>query len=129
MLTPRRILRTKWFHNPWTCGSYSHLAKGCSEKDLENTMEPLPTNASHLQVHLLMCFFLGVGFFFFLFQNKKLGFFCPSVLTTLLCFSPFRCCLLERLLILTSTPPSMEQLPVDGEKLIDSSLTTPEAKI
>uniref|UniRef100_A0A3Q3WHY1 Amine oxidase domain-containing protein n=1 Tax=Mola mola TaxID=94237 RepID=A0A3Q3WHY1_MOLML len=48
-LTPRRILCTKWFHNPWTCGSYSHPAKGCSEQDLENMMEPLPTNGSHLQ--------------------------------------------------------------------------------
>lgn len=49
------------------------------------------------------------------------------VLTTYmwLCFSPCRCCLLERLLIPATFPPSMELFSVGGEKLIDSSRTTP----
>ncbi|XP_054886115.1 peroxisomal N(1)-acetyl-spermine/spermidine oxidase-like [Poeciliopsis prolifica] len=45
-ITPRRILRSQWFHDPWTNGSYSYLAKGCSQQDLENMMEPLPPSAS-----------------------------------------------------------------------------------
>ncbi|MED6279584.1 hypothetical protein CHARACLAT_002172 [Characodon lateralis] len=45
-ITPRRILRSQWFHDPWTNGSYSHLAMGCSEQDLKNMMEPLPLNES-----------------------------------------------------------------------------------
>lgn len=45
-ITPKRILRTRWFHDPWTCGSYSHPAIGCSSQDLENMMEPLPTKGS-----------------------------------------------------------------------------------
>ncbi|KAM4590787.1 peroxisomal N(1)-acetyl-spermine/spermidine oxidase-like [Odontesthes bonariensis] len=48
-LTPRRILRSQWFHDPWTCGSYSHLGKGCSEQDLDNMMEPLPPKGSQSQ--------------------------------------------------------------------------------
>lgn len=45
-ITPRRILRSQWFHDRWTNGSYTHLATGCSEQDLENMMEPLPPNGS-----------------------------------------------------------------------------------
>ncbi|GAA6213838.1 peroxisomal N(1)-acetyl-spermine/spermidine oxidase-like isoform X1 [Lates japonicus] len=45
-ITPKRILRSQWFHDPWTCGSYSHPAIGCSAQDLENMMEPLPTKGS-----------------------------------------------------------------------------------
>ncbi|KAM9345431.1 peroxisomal N(1)-acetyl-spermine/spermidine oxidase-like [Symphorus nematophorus] len=48
-ITPRRILRSQWFHDPWTCGSYSHPAIGCSAQDLENMMEPLPTKGSQSQ--------------------------------------------------------------------------------
>ncbi|XP_068579357.1 peroxisomal N(1)-acetyl-spermine/spermidine oxidase-like [Cebidichthys violaceus] len=48
-ITPRRVLRSQWFHDPWTCGSYSHPAIGCSEQDLENMMEPLPTKGSQSQ--------------------------------------------------------------------------------
>ncbi|KAM4729246.1 peroxisomal N(1)-acetyl-spermine/spermidine oxidase-like [Anableps anableps] len=48
-ITVRRILRSKWFHDPWTNGSYSHLALGCSEQDLENMMEPLPPKRSKAQ--------------------------------------------------------------------------------
>nr|XP_046258881.1 peroxisomal N(1)-acetyl-spermine/spermidine oxidase-like isoform X2 [Scatophagus argus] len=51
IITPRRILRSQWFHDPWTCGSYSYPAKGCSVQDLENMMEPLPSKGSQpLQV-------------------------------------------------------------------------------
>ncbi|KAF7643932.1 hypothetical protein LDENG_00231000 [Lucifuga dentata] len=42
-ITPRGILRSQWFHDPWTCGSYSYPGKGCSAKDLDNMMEPLPS--------------------------------------------------------------------------------------
>ncbi|XP_076598370.1 peroxisomal N(1)-acetyl-spermine/spermidine oxidase [Chaetodon auriga] len=48
-ITPRRILRSQWFHDPWTCGSYSYCGKGCSFQDLENMMEPLPTKGSQAQ--------------------------------------------------------------------------------
>ncbi|XP_034057697.1 peroxisomal N(1)-acetyl-spermine/spermidine oxidase-like [Gymnodraco acuticeps] len=48
-VTPRRVLRSQWFHDPWTCGSYSYPGKGCSAQDLENMMEPLPTKGSLLQ--------------------------------------------------------------------------------
>ncbi|XP_005474174.1 peroxisomal N(1)-acetyl-spermine/spermidine oxidase [Oreochromis niloticus] len=49
IITPRRILRSQWFHDPWTCGSYSNLGKGCSEQDLDNLMEPLPPKGSKSQ--------------------------------------------------------------------------------
>lgn len=49
IVTPRRILRSQWFHDPWTCGSYSYPAKGCSVQDLENMMEPLPAKGSQAQ--------------------------------------------------------------------------------
>ncbi|XP_037637478.1 peroxisomal N(1)-acetyl-spermine/spermidine oxidase [Sebastes umbrosus] len=48
-ITPRRILRSQWFHDPWTCGSYSHTAVGCSVQDMENMMEALPTKGSQSQ--------------------------------------------------------------------------------
>ncbi|XP_020777112.1 peroxisomal N(1)-acetyl-spermine/spermidine oxidase [Boleophthalmus pectinirostris] len=51
ILTPKRVLRSQWFHNPWTCGSYSFPGKGCSLQDLKNLGEPLPTTGSQpLQV-------------------------------------------------------------------------------
>ncbi|XP_070696755.1 peroxisomal N(1)-acetyl-spermine/spermidine oxidase-like [Pempheris klunzingeri] len=49
IITPRRIQRSQWFHDPWTCGSYSYPGKGCSAQDLENMMEPLPTKGSQSQ--------------------------------------------------------------------------------
>ncbi|XP_077351290.1 peroxisomal N(1)-acetyl-spermine/spermidine oxidase isoform X2 [Festucalex cinctus] len=49
IITPRRVLRSQWFHDPWTCGSYSYPARGCSLQDLENLMEPLPPNRSSTQ--------------------------------------------------------------------------------
>ncbi|TNN58329.1 Peroxisomal N(1)-acetyl-spermine/spermidine oxidase [Liparis tanakae] len=48
-ITPKRILRSQWFHEPWTCGSYSYPAVGCSEQDLENMVEPLPMKGSQSQ--------------------------------------------------------------------------------
>ncbi|XP_062257224.1 peroxisomal N(1)-acetyl-spermine/spermidine oxidase-like [Platichthys flesus] len=45
-ISPRRVLRSQWFHDPWTCGSYSYPGKGCSEQDLENMREPLPVKGS-----------------------------------------------------------------------------------
>ncbi|XP_068579345.1 peroxisomal N(1)-acetyl-spermine/spermidine oxidase-like [Cebidichthys violaceus] len=48
-ITPKRVLRSQWFHDPWTCGSYSHPAIGCTKQDLENMMEPLPTKGSQSQ--------------------------------------------------------------------------------
>ncbi|XP_051935483.1 peroxisomal N(1)-acetyl-spermine/spermidine oxidase [Hippocampus zosterae] len=43
IITPRKILRSQWFHDPWTCGSYSYPSRGCSSQDIENLMEPLPS--------------------------------------------------------------------------------------
>ncbi|XP_047191102.1 peroxisomal N(1)-acetyl-spermine/spermidine oxidase-like isoform X3 [Scophthalmus maximus] len=48
-ITPRRISCSRWFHDPWTCGSYSHAAVGSSAQDLENMMEPLPLKGSQSQ--------------------------------------------------------------------------------
>ncbi|XP_015233100.1 PREDICTED: peroxisomal N(1)-acetyl-spermine/spermidine oxidase [Cyprinodon variegatus] len=56
-ITPRRVLRSRWFHDPWTNGSYSHLATGCSEQDLENMMEPLPQKG--LKARPLQVLFAG----------------------------------------------------------------------
>lgn len=49
IITPTRVLRSQWFHDPWTCGSYSYPGKGCSDQDLENMMEPLPRKGSQSQ--------------------------------------------------------------------------------
>ncbi|XP_037127620.1 peroxisomal N(1)-acetyl-spermine/spermidine oxidase [Syngnathus acus] len=49
IITPRRVLRSQWFHDPWTCGSYSYTSRGCSLQDLENLMEPLPSKRSLAQ--------------------------------------------------------------------------------
>uniref|UniRef100_A0A3Q3ME17 Polyamine oxidase n=1 Tax=Labrus bergylta TaxID=56723 RepID=A0A3Q3ME17_9LABR len=48
-LTPKRILRSQWFHDPWTCGSYTFPGKLCSAQDLKNMMEPLPKKRSQAQ--------------------------------------------------------------------------------
>ncbi|KAG7511777.1 peroxisomal N(1)-acetyl-spermine/spermidine oxidase-like [Solea senegalensis] len=48
-ISPKRILRTQWFHQPWTCGSYSYPKIGCSTQDRENIMEPLPGKGSQSQ--------------------------------------------------------------------------------
>ncbi|XP_029376196.1 peroxisomal N(1)-acetyl-spermine/spermidine oxidase isoform X3 [Echeneis naucrates] len=56
-ITPRRIVRSQWFHDPWTCGSYSYPGKQCSMQDLENMMEPLPVKG--LQSRPLQVLFAG----------------------------------------------------------------------
>ncbi|XP_042367699.1 peroxisomal N(1)-acetyl-spermine/spermidine oxidase-like [Plectropomus leopardus] len=48
-ITPRRVLRSQWFHDPWTCGSYSHTEDGWSVQDFHNIMEPLPTKGAQSQ--------------------------------------------------------------------------------
>ncbi|KAM3863239.1 peroxisomal N(1)-acetyl-spermine/spermidine oxidase [Diretmus argenteus] len=45
-ITPRRVLRSQWSQDPWTCGSYSYPGIGCSAQDLDNLMEPLPTKGA-----------------------------------------------------------------------------------
>ncbi|XP_035387560.1 LOW QUALITY PROTEIN: peroxisomal N(1)-acetyl-spermine/spermidine oxidase [Electrophorus electricus] len=52
-VAPKRLLRSQWFHDPYTCGSYSYVAKGCSGYDIDTIAEPLPlagSNAEPLQV-------------------------------------------------------------------------------
>ncbi|CAG09386.1 unnamed protein product [Tetraodon nigroviridis] len=48
-IMPKRIFRTRWFNNPWTCGSYSNPAVGWSLQDLSNLREPLPSKESQSQ--------------------------------------------------------------------------------
>ncbi|XP_053730414.1 peroxisomal N(1)-acetyl-spermine/spermidine oxidase [Synchiropus splendidus] len=48
-ITPRRVLRSQWYNDPWTCGSYTYPGVGSSDQDLENMMEPLPTKKSPSQ--------------------------------------------------------------------------------
>ncbi|KAF5910197.1 peroxisomal N(1)-acetyl-spermine/spermidine oxidase, partial [Clarias magur] len=45
-ITPRKLVRSQWFHDPYTCGSYSYVAKGCSGQDIDNLVEPLPLTGS-----------------------------------------------------------------------------------
>ncbi|XP_029926477.1 peroxisomal N(1)-acetyl-spermine/spermidine oxidase [Myripristis murdjan] len=56
-IAPRRILRSQWFHDPWTCGSYTYLGVGCSAQDLDNLREPLPTKGA--QAKPLQVLFAG----------------------------------------------------------------------
>ncbi|KAM6956340.1 peroxisomal N(1)-acetyl-spermine/spermidine oxidase [Aplochiton taeniatus] len=49
IITPRRILRSQWFSDPWTCGSYTYTARGCSEQDIHNLAEPLPSKGAQSQ--------------------------------------------------------------------------------
>ncbi|NP_001314981.1 peroxisomal N(1)-acetyl-spermine/spermidine oxidase [Danio rerio] len=52
-IMPRKLLRSQWFHEPYSCGSYSYVAKGCSGYDIDNLAEPLPlkgSNSKPLQV-------------------------------------------------------------------------------
>ncbi|KAH0555606.1 spermine oxidase [Cotesia glomerata] len=38
---PKNCLRTSWFSQPWTCGSYTAVATGSSQLDIEALAEPL----------------------------------------------------------------------------------------
>ncbi|XP_034041397.1 peroxisomal N(1)-acetyl-spermine/spermidine oxidase-like [Thalassophryne amazonica] len=49
VITPRRVLCSQWFHDPWTCGSYTYPAKFCSVQDFNNLGEPLPTTGEQSQ--------------------------------------------------------------------------------
>ncbi|KAL0964155.1 hypothetical protein UPYG_G00319940 [Umbra pygmaea] len=50
-ITPRRILRSQWFHDPWTCGSYTYTGIGTCVQDIHNLAQPLPLNGEQpLQV-------------------------------------------------------------------------------
>ncbi|KAK3573932.1 hypothetical protein QTP86_033022 [Hemibagrus guttatus] len=42
----KKLVRSRWFHDPYTCGSYSYVARGCSGQDIENLAEPLPLRGS-----------------------------------------------------------------------------------
>ncbi|CAL8256689.1 unnamed protein product [Lota lota] len=46
IITPRRMLRSQWFQDPWTCGSYTYPGRSCSSQDLANLMEPLPSKGA-----------------------------------------------------------------------------------
>lgn len=115
VITPRRVLRSQWFSDPWTCGSYSYLRKGCSEQDLDNMMEPLPPRGSKSQVTSSLQ------------QNNSVqaSDFWQTFDFLSNSFSRCRFCLLERRLIHVSSLPSMELFWQEEEKLIDSSPTTP----
>ncbi|XP_018580673.1 peroxisomal N(1)-acetyl-spermine/spermidine oxidase [Scleropages formosus] len=45
-ITPKRVLRSQWYHDPYTYGSYTYVAKGCCGQDIENLAEPLPLKGS-----------------------------------------------------------------------------------
>ncbi|XP_051946191.1 peroxisomal N(1)-acetyl-spermine/spermidine oxidase isoform X1 [Xyrauchen texanus] len=52
-IAPRKLLRSQWFHDPYSFGSYTYVAKGCSGYDIDNLAKPLPlkdSNAMPLQV-------------------------------------------------------------------------------
>ncbi|XP_048864394.1 peroxisomal N(1)-acetyl-spermine/spermidine oxidase [Brienomyrus brachyistius] len=52
-ITPKRIVRSQWFHDPYTCGAYTYVASGCSGHDIDTLAEPLPSEgpqAKSLQV-------------------------------------------------------------------------------
>ncbi|MBN3294925.1 PAOX oxidase, partial [Amia calva] len=46
-ITPKRIMRSAWYHDPYTCGSYTYVAVGCSGFDIDIIAEPLPLKESH----------------------------------------------------------------------------------
>ncbi|KAG9483384.1 hypothetical protein GDO78_009350 [Eleutherodactylus coqui] len=47
---PVSILRSQWYSQPYTGGSYSYVAVGSSGDDLDNLAEPLPTDKEALKV-------------------------------------------------------------------------------
>ncbi|KAI4877632.1 hypothetical protein NFI96_022997, partial [Prochilodus magdalenae] len=48
-IAPKKLLRSQWFHEPYTCGAYTYVAKGCSGYDIDNLAEPLPPPGLNLQ--------------------------------------------------------------------------------
>lgn len=57
-IAPRKLLRSQWFHEHYSCGSYTYVAKGCSGYDIDNLAEPLPPNGSNSKVQLPFQLFL-----------------------------------------------------------------------
>ncbi|KAI5606293.1 peroxisomal N(1)-acetyl-spermine/spermidine oxidase [Silurus asotus] len=45
-VTPKKLVRSQWYHDPYTCGSYTYVSKGCSGQDIDNLTEPLPLTGS-----------------------------------------------------------------------------------
>uniref|UniRef100_A0A8C1UU38 Amine oxidase domain-containing protein n=1 Tax=Cyprinus carpio TaxID=7962 RepID=A0A8C1UU38_CYPCA len=84
-ITPRKLLRSQWFHDPYSCGSYTYVAKGCSGYDIDNLAEPLPLKGSNSKVQLLtfcQCLFKQLVFILLYEQNAICGHF-PFTLTLL----------------------------------------------
>ncbi|XP_038152223.1 peroxisomal N(1)-acetyl-spermine/spermidine oxidase-like [Cyprinodon tularosa] len=52
-ITPKRIVCSRWFHDPWTLGSYCHPAIGCSAQDFKNMMGPLPVTGEQQALQVL----------------------------------------------------------------------------
>ncbi len=50
--TPRKLLRSQWFHETYSCGSYTYVTRGCSGYDIDNLAEPLPLKGSNSKVLL-----------------------------------------------------------------------------
>lgn len=48
-IAPKKLVRSRWFHDPYTFGSYSYVANGCSGQDIDNLAEPLPLTGSNAQ--------------------------------------------------------------------------------
>ncbi|XP_063814681.1 peroxisomal N(1)-acetyl-spermine/spermidine oxidase-like [Pseudophryne corroboree] len=46
---PISFLRSQWYSQPYTVGSYSHVAVGSSGNDVDNLAEPLPTDIDTLK--------------------------------------------------------------------------------
>lgn len=72
---PKRILRSQWFLNSWSCGSYCNIAIGCTTQDLANMMEPLPAAGSLFPVRQSLSFVTHLQIFpsntFFLFNIRS----------------------------------------------------------
>lgn len=47
---PKSILRSRWYSEPYTKGSYSYVAVNSSGDDIDALAEPLPEEASHSKV-------------------------------------------------------------------------------
>lgn len=108
---------------------------GCASKDIFSVWDSLTFYASALSVAVeAFCFRLSLCYSYVkcgssrvtwlkCFMRQTFLKMAGSQSQVLFCFSLYRCCSQERLLILTTSPPSTEPLSADGEKL-DLSLTT-----
>jgi spermine oxidase len=48
--SPRRCVRTHWKNQPYSCGSYTSIAVGASQEDIENIAQPLYSNPHQSKV-------------------------------------------------------------------------------